>query len=1036
MGRYHRSLFLYLVFFQACNFQVQKTVRAQDAIADFREIQISNAQIYSLQGDWEFYPYQFVTKDEFHNHIPIFAKHPSSWDSLRDSDGQFYPRDGYGTYRVQILLSPKQVGRKLAFLIPEISSAYNLYVNGKLFVQQGSISANYIETVPFIKNRILKIKAEETLELVFHISNYGYNNGGFWSELYFGSEDAIVRFYYFRIMKEMFLLGSFVIMGLYHLGFYIFRPKEKSILYFSIFCFLISLRILVTGNRLLLELTPDIPWSIVLRLEYMSFYMAPVPFYLFVKSLFESIMLKFMNKIYILATVSFVPLVLFPIPFVTQTLLYFQILTLVGIIYVSSVLIRAVANRKPGATIFLIGWVFMASAVIYDIMVSILSISSEYIANYGLLIFIFLQSLILSSKFAKSLKNAEDISNRLKSYQQSLEKEVSERTKDISLLNQIAKEVNSSINLETIVNQISVYLKEIFGIEAIWILYIDRKEKLLKTKYWTGFEFLTSEQIQVFDNLTIPLAEDGGTLYRTFKRGKIFYLPRLNPELVTGYDRMIVELLQLRSLLQIPLIVHGNVIGILSATSYSRNLNLNKSQLAILSSISEQIAGAVNNSILLSQMLEVKMEVEKSYKEAESLTEITRKISSNSNLEEIFKDVESYLKENFGLNYNWLLMVDKSKNELYTAIFHDNNMTAPAIREKYKKIRIPLEDSSGSLYATYRRKKIFFLPRIPNRGIVGYDKDIIQDLQLKSFIHIPILRDEEVLGILTSTNLGGYLHLKPAEQKRIFRFATQIAGAMHNIELLEEAKKEREKADKLLIHILPTSLSKELKEKGEVEPKQYKSATILFTDFKDFTKITENLKPKELILQLDGMFLQFDSIMEKFHMEKLKTIGDSYMAAGGIPDTNLTHPFDACLAAIEILAFINQTKKMREMLGREVWNIRIGIHTGPVIAGIVGKSKFSYDVWGDTVNVASRMESSGSVGRINISESTYAIVKDFFVTDPRGKIRVKGKGDMEMYYLLSIRPEYSVKDQGITPNQEFYKMLEAYLSKPASSLRG
>jgi len=212
--------------------------------------------------------------------------------------------------------------------------------------------------------------------------------------------------------------------------------------------------------------------------------------------------------------------------------------------------------------------------------------------------------------------------------------------------------------------------------------------------------------------------------------------------------------------------------------------------------------------------------------------------------------------------------------------------------------------------------------------------------------------------------------------------------------------------------------------KGEVIPMEYENATILFTDFKNFTQIAETLSPEDLIEQLDACFSQFDEIALRHRFEKLKTIGDSYMAAGGIPQGNFTHPVDACLFAMEIQSFMKQIRTVKEMLGQPFWEIRVGIHTGNVVAGVVGKSKFAYDVWGDTVNTASRMESSGSAGEVNLSEVTYEKVKRFFLCEYRGKVQAKNKGEMGMYYLRRIRPEFSRDNQGKVPNSRFLDLYE------------
>lgn len=214
--------------------------------------------------------------------------------------------------------------------------------------------------------------------------------------------------------------------------------------------------------------------------------------------------------------------------------------------------------------------------------------------------------------------------------------------------------------------------------------------------------------------------------------------------------------------------------------------------------------------------------------------------------------------------------------------------------------------------------------------------------------------------------------------------------------LIEE---EKNRSDTLLLNILPEEIASELKEKGKVQAKKFESATVLFTDFLDFTKLSESLEPVKLIKSIDYYFNKFDEISTKYGLEKIKTIGDSYMCAGGLPIVNKTHARDAILAAIDIIDLVDKGMNAQNDLIH--FEIRIGIHTGPLVAGIVGSKKWQYDIWGDTVNIASRMESSGEVGRVNISEATYNLVndEDEFQFESRGKIAVKNKEALRMYFV-------------------------------------
>jgi class 3 adenylate cyclase/Flp pilus assembly protein TadD len=221
--------------------------------------------------------------------------------------------------------------------------------------------------------------------------------------------------------------------------------------------------------------------------------------------------------------------------------------------------------------------------------------------------------------------------------------------------------------------------------------------------------------------------------------------------------------------------------------------------------------------------------------------------------------------------------------------------------------------------------------------------------------------------------------------------------------------KEKKRSDELLLNILPEETAEELKSTGTAKAKSFDSVSVLFTDFKNFTQASEKLSPEELVAEINYCYSEFDRIVTKYGIEKIKTIGDAYMCAGGLPVANNTHPFDVVSAGLEMVAFIEKNKQERILKDQPFFELRLGIHTGPVVAGIVGIKKFAYDIWGDTVNTASRMESSGSPGKVNISNSTYEIVKDKFLTTHRGKIEAKNKGTIDMYFVEGhvVDPTYN-----------------------------
>jgi adenylate cyclase len=234
------------------------------------------------------------------------------------------------------------------------------------------------------------------------------------------------------------------------------------------------------------------------------------------------------------------------------------------------------------------------------------------------------------------------------------------------------------------------------------------------------------------------------------------------------------------------------------------------------------------------------------------------------------------------------------------------------------------------------------------------------------------------------------------------------------------AEAERRKSDELLLNILPATIAEELKANEKVRPRFYQSVSILFVDFANFTGHVEAIEPAQVVQQLDDYYTKFDEIVARHRLEKVKTIGDAYLGVGGLPEPNRTHAADAALAALQIQDHLAKVNRQRERLRLPPWTARIGINTGPVIAGVVGMHKFSYDIWGNSVNVAARLQAAANPGSINIAETTWNLVKARFECAPRGSIEVKGKGPVPMYFLNRIKSEFAADSTGTVPNDSFW----------------
>ncbi|MBS3770891.1 MAG: adenylate/guanylate cyclase domain-containing protein [Bacteroidales bacterium] len=238
---------------------------------------------------------------------------------------------------------------------------------------------------------------------------------------------------------------------------------------------------------------------------------------------------------------------------------------------------------------------------------------------------------------------------------------------------------------------------------------------------------------------------------------------------------------------------------------------------------------------------------------------------------------------------------------------------------------------------------------------------------------------------------------------------------------------ERKKTEELLANIFPFEIIEQLKIRGTVRSKKYRRVTVLFADFKNFTRLTTTMEVDGLISELNRYIRKFDEIIERHYIEKIKTMGDAYMCAGGLPMRNYSNPFDVTLASLEIQRFVREMAVEKEARGEQPWELRLGIHTGEVMAGVIGSKKFAYDIWGNTVNIAARMEETAQEGRINISAATYGYIKDYFDCTYRGKVRMKNNPEVvDMYFVNRIKPEYSEDGEGIRPNDSFRKILSTY----------
>ncbi|MDF3818587.1 adenylate/guanylate cyclase domain-containing protein [Leptospira sp. 96542] len=829
---------------------------AKQGVIDLRNWDFEISGNIELNGEWEFYwkdnsiininlSEEKAAFVEFQKSTPKYIYVPGAWNESLVNEEKL-GADGFATYRLKVILPETDL--PLGFHIYDgQGSAYELYVDNQLISKVGIVGQSKEDEKALYLPQYGELPNHKELYLIMNISNFTHIKGGFQTPIQLGLKSEIFKRREILRMIEVFLLGVLLIISLYHFSLYLYRRKDRAAFGFGLLCMVMALRLVITGERLLIESFPNIPFSILLRLEYLGFYGLIPPFGFFLYFLFPDEFEKIFLKIIVGYSSLNIAFVLFlPIKVFTRTLLPFHIFTLFTMIYIIYVLIRAVKHKREGARLFLFGFVAYFTAGTNDLIFYNFQSESFYILPFGLFVFIFAQSGALAHRIGEAFNKSEDLSN-------TLELKVEERTQELDLA-------------------------------------------LLKME---------------------------------------------KANLIT----------------------------------------------------------------------------EKQKKEIQTLNQFIKSLNENMDLTVITSKILNFVQTNFKIKYFALYGVNTNGESISPIYIEYPPYALPEDIRKFEKFKIPIKNVRGANALTIQTKKPWFFKKVKRTGVTREELFAIDSLNMKSFLMIPLILQGYPVGILSFWN-DEIMDLTKDEITQLSIFGEQLAGIIYSSKLFEQVENEKIKTDRLLLNILPAAVATELKETNQVKPQHFESVSVLFSDFVGFTKISENLSPGELVQELDGCFSQFDEVSNHFNLEKLKTIGDAYMCAGGLPVPNHTHPIDICLAALEFRSFMNQMSEIKKALGLPFWQLRIGIHTGSVTAGVIGTNKFAYDIWGDTVNTASRMESSGEPGKINVSGATYEKIVDFFDCEHRGKIQAKGKGEVDMYFLLKIKPKYSLDKEGLVPNKD------------------
>lgn len=393
----------------------------------------------------------------------------------------------------------------------------------------------------------------------------------------------------------------------------------------------------------------------------------------------------------------------------------------------------------------------------------------------------------------------------------------------------------------------------------------------------------------------------------------------------------------------------------------------------------------------------------------ETVLKASSTLSGEIILPRLLKKLMKIILENAGAQTGFLIMEKNGERFIEAEIKADS--------EEIKILQsVPVSQSNllaeSVLNYVYLTQETVILDDACKSQLFAND-EFIKNHECKSVLCIPLLNMGKIQAIIYLSNdltSGAFTEKRVGLLKLLAgQMAISIENALFYTELENKVEKrtielqnEKKKSDDLLLNILPEDIANELKQTGRTKPRSYEVATVMFTDFENFTSKSEQLSPEELVTIVDTCFKKFDEIISRYNIEKIKTIGDAYLCVSGLPDTKDHSAVNVVSAAIEIIEAIKSFRQTTN--DNRYFDIRIGIHTGPLVAGVVGDKKFAFDIWGDTVNTASRMEQNSEPNKINISQSTYELVKEKYVCSFRGKRAAKNKGMIEMYFVESEVP--------------------------------
>ncbi|MCB1178492.1 MAG: GAF domain-containing protein, partial [Leptospiraceae bacterium] len=801
--------FIFLLNFSFCINKIEKTPPgAVKGIIDLTETQngselwdLEKDGIITLNGEWEFY-WSNLIKGKCDSCAPQkYIQVPSQWQEFG------FPIEGYAAYRLTIKLPKKYSNskledflddRSLAIQMTDAATSYEMYINGKLISNNGIVGINKESSKPLLKHKVLdlsSIQILDSLEIIINVSNFYESKGGLWDTIKLGTSKQIKEASNYRYYLDFFVFSSLLIMGLYNIILFLSRKKDFSPLFFGIFSIITAIRIISTTNRVILDVFPGFSFLFLIKIEYLTFYLGAyfsvLFIYSFYKNEFSKKWLYGFSSVY-LFTSSLV--IILPLKYYTRSLTLVQITVLVEVFYVLYILFLAAKNKRDGAVIFLSGCSIFALTTINDILKGMSILFTPYLSSYGLLIFLFFLTIIISRRFALGIELAEKLSRDLILLNENLENKIHERTKDleeskkeVETLNHFTQLINSLSSLEDIYVEITKYLYHQYKIQGSWLLLPDNKNEHLYTYKSYSFDRIPDRIYNYMLNKKIPLNEQGGLTAISFRRKKPYYSRKVTRHF-TEIDREIMESLNIKNLLHIPLLLKNKSIGLFAFTNFNKDLILSKKEIKSISNLCYQVAGVIETTYLLEQ-------VEKSKQKALELNSLIKSLNENMDIKIIMKKVLNFIKVKYGIQSFALYSLNKSFDqlELLDASFPD--FLSLTDRKYILNLKIPLSKGKSAHALALKSKRPVFLQKIRTKGLTEEEIYLKDKLRIISFFMIPLMLNNETIGIIDFSNSSETINLTKEDITWFSILGEQISGIINGSNLFHQLQEEKEKVD-------------------------------------------------------------------------------------------------------------------------------------------------------------------------------------------------------------------------------------------------